>query len=57
MHIEKNTNNPIAACNEKEIGRTLYRITSIYTGRLELKEALEELTVKRILRDENAKGL
>lgn len=38
--------------HEKKIGKTVYRITSVYMGQFELGKALEDLTVKKILRDE-----
>jgi len=39
---------------EKQIGKTLYRITNIYKGEIDLQKALEELTVRKILREEGA---
>ena len=36
--------------HEVKLGRTLYRVTSIYKGEIELGKALEELTVKKVLR-------
>ena len=38
---------------ETKIGKTLYRVTSVYSGKADLTKALEELTVRRILRCEN----
>jgi hypothetical protein len=37
---------------EIKIGKTLYRVTSVFTGEIDLKNALEELTVKRVLQSE-----
>ena len=34
---------------EIQIGKTLYRITSVFTGEIDLKNALENLTVKCVL--------
>jgi len=45
---------PITTYQEKKIGRTLYRVTNIYKGEIELGKALEDLTVRKILRDENS---
>jgi hypothetical protein len=45
---------PIITYHEKKIGKTLFRVTSIYKGEIDLKKALEELTVRKILRDENS---
>jgi len=46
--------NPVTTYHEKKIGGTLYRVTSVYTGEIELKKALEDLTVQKILARENA---
>ena len=43
----------ITTYHEKQIGRTLYRVTSIYKGDIRLDKALEELTVRKILQSEN----
>ena len=43
----------ITTYHEKKIDKTLFRVTSIYKGEIELKKALEDLTIRRILRDEN----
>jgi len=37
--------------HERQIGKTLYRVTSVYKGEIELKKALEDLTIRKILRD------
>lgn len=39
--------------HEKKIGKTLYRITSVYLGKIDLGKALEDLAVKKILREIN----
>jgi len=44
--------NPETTYHEKTIGKTLYRITSVHKGEMDLKEALEELIIKKILREE-----
>ena len=46
----------VTTYHEKQIGRTLYRVTSVYKGEIDLKKALEDLTVRKILREENAKN-
>jgi hypothetical protein len=46
----------ITTYHEKQIDKTLYRVTSIYKGEIELKKALEDLTVRKILREENEKN-
>lgn len=38
---------------ETKIGKTLYCVTSVYLGEIELGKALEDLTVRRILKSEN----
>ena len=47
-------NKPVTTYHEKKIGNTLYRVTSVYEGKIELGRALEDLTVKKILALENA---
>ena len=41
---------------EKKIGRTLYCVTSVYTGEKELGATLEKLAVRRILDEINARA-
>ena len=45
---------PVTTYHEKKIGKTLYRVTSVYKGEIELAKALEDLTIRKILRSENA---
>jgi len=47
-------NTHITTYHEKKIGNNLYRITNVYLGKIELSKALEDLTVRKILQDENA---
>ena len=54
---DKNKPDPVTAYQEKKIGKTLYRVTSVYMGQFELRKALEDLIIKKILRDENAAAL
>ena len=44
---------PVTTYHEKKIGRTLFRVTSVYKGEIELAKALEDLTIRKILRSEN----
>ena len=46
----------ITTYHEKQIDKTLYRVTSVYKGEIQLKKALEDLTVRKILREENEKN-
>lgn len=39
--------------HELKIGKTLYRITSVYKGEIDLVKALEDLTVRKVLREIN----
>jgi hypothetical protein len=39
--------------HERKIGNTLYRITSVYLGEIDLGKALEDLVVRRVLREIN----
>jgi hypothetical protein len=51
---EKQTSKePVTTYHEKNINGTLYRVTSVYKGEVELGKALEDLTVKKILALEN----
>jgi len=47
-------NEPITTYYEKKIGKKLFRVTNIYKGDIELGKALDDLTVRKILRDENS---
>lgn len=40
---------PSTSYREMKIGDTTFRITSVYLGQKDLKTALEQLTVKRVL--------
>ena len=35
--------------HEVKVGRTLYRVTSVFKGEVDLGKALEDLTVKKVL--------
>ena len=48
------TSKAVTTYREKQIGKTLFRVTSIYKGKIELKKALEDLTVRKILQAENS---
>ena len=45
---------PISTYHEKKIGNKIYRVTSTYKGEFELAKALEDLTVRKILQEENS---
>ena len=45
---------PVTTYHEEKIKGTLYRVTSVYQGKIDLAKALEELTVRKILALENA---
>ena len=40
----------VTTYQEKQIGKTLYRVTSVYKGEIDLQKTLEDLIVKKILR-------
>jgi hypothetical protein len=42
------------AYREVKIGKILYRVTSVFTGEVDLKNALEDLAVRRALRESEA---
>ena len=41
---------PHTQYHEQKIGKTLYRITSVYKGEVDLANALEDLTARRIIK-------
>lgn len=52
--ISKNSDGTIyKTYYERKIGKTLYRITSTYLGKFELQPALENLTVRKVLKEIN----
>ena len=46
--------NAVTTYHEKVIGNKIYRVTGVYLGKIELAQALEDLTVRKILRQEYA---
>ena len=56
---ENNIQNPNykSEYHEMKIGKTTYRVTNIYMGQFELGKALEELAVRKILRDEKLNSI
>ena len=38
---------------EVKIGKTLYRVTSVYLGKIDLQKAIEDYTVQKILTETN----
>lgn len=57
MKVEKEQkrldNEPVTTYHEQTIKGTLYRVTSVYQGKIDLAKALEDLTVRKILQSEN----
>ena len=53
IHDRKTSTEPVTTYHEKKINGTIYRVTSVYKGEIELGKALEDLTVKKILAIEN----
>ena len=53
MNENKTTTTPkaksVTTYQEVKIGKTLFRVTSVYRGDIELKRALEDLTVNKAL--------
>ena len=41
----------VTTYQEKQIGKTLCRVTSVYKGEIDLQKALEDLIVRKILRE------
>lgn len=44
---------PVTTYHEETIKGTLYRITSVHQGKIDLAKALEDFTVRKILQKEN----
>ena len=44
---------PLTTYHERELDGKLYRITSVYMGKIDLRKALEDLTVRKILQSES----
>ena len=43
---------PVASYKEVRIGKTLYRVTSVFSGEKDLGRTLEQLAVRRAMRSE-----
>lgn len=48
---ENKTTRPLTGYKEVRIGRTIYRVTSVYLGEIDLKETLEDLTIRNMLEE------
>ena len=55
--INHNTNSSkgkvVSTYREVKIGKTLYRVTSVYLGKIDLQRAIEDYTVHKILIETN----
>jgi len=51
--IEKKTVEPIITYHEEKIGKTLYRVTSVHKGEVDITKVLEDLIVRKIVQYEN----
>lgn len=45
------TQMPVTTYKEKQIGKTTYRVTSVFTGEKDLGKTLEKLAVDRVLNE------
>lgn len=50
---EDSKNKPITEYFETKIGKTTYRVTAVYLGKIDLERTLEELMVRKILAAES----
>ena len=50
----KEEKEPVTSYYEQKIGKNLFRVTNVYKGEFELGKALEDLIVRKILREENS---
>jgi len=53
MNMENQAADSTSEYQEVKIGNTLYRVTSVYLGKIDLGQALEDLTVRKILQSQN----
>ena len=53
LEADRMERKPVTTYHEEKLKGTLYRVTSVYTGKIDLAKALEELTVRKILQREN----
>ena len=44
---------PITTYHEKKIGKTVYRVTNVHTGEIDLSKTLENLIIRKVLVEEN----
>jgi|GEM_PF-6845343 len=42
---------PLTAYHEKAIGKTLFRVTTIYKGEIDFKKAIEDAVIKKIVNE------
>ncbi|GFI50602.1 hypothetical protein IMSAGC020_01811 [Lachnospiraceae bacterium] len=49
MEKQTTTNTPSTSYKEVRIGKTIYRVTSVFTGEKDLGETLEQLAVRRAM--------
>ena len=54
IEAKRTDRKPVTTYHEEMIRGTLYRVTSVYQGKIDLGKALEELIVRKILQRENA---
>lgn len=53
MSTQLQNNAPVSypsSYREKQIGKVLYQVTSVFKGEFQLKDALEDLAVRRALK-------
>jgi len=50
--IVKKPTEPVVTYHEEKIGKTLYRVTSVHKGDVDIAKVLEDLVVRKILRHE-----
>jgi hypothetical protein len=54
IHDTSRVNKHTSSYREVKVGKILYRVTSVFTGEIDLKNALEDLAVRRVLRESEA---
>lgn len=54
QHRTKTSKEPVASYKEVRIGKTLYRVTSVFSGEKDLGRTLEQLAVRRAMTELDA---
>jgi len=56
MQQEKTAENKPTSYKEVEVGKTIYRVTSVFLGEKDLAKSLEQLAIRKAMTDIKASG-